>query len=186
MTGRPQGDCAAEWRARAARLRERSAALPDDPATLHRPPLAGGWSVGQVLEHLILATGSYLAVMRQRVEAAPAGTGAAPPWRPTLAGRLLAGAMTSPRRFPAPRAWVPDPVPRPHVREAWTATLRELEVLLDRAEPLPWTRLRFGSPVNPLLRLNLGDGFLVMVAHAERHVGQIDRLVAGGRDPAAS
>jgi hypothetical protein len=72
------------------------------------------------------------------------------------------------------------------VREAWTATLRELEVLLDRAEPLPWTRLRFGSPVNPLLRLNLGDGFLVMVAHAERHVGQIDRLVAGGRDPAAS
>jgi hypothetical protein len=29
-----------------------------------------------------------------------------------------------------------------------------------------------------LLRLNLGDGFLILVTHAERHHGQIDRALA--------
>jgi hypothetical protein len=38
--------------------------------------------------------------------------------------------------------------------------------------------VRFGSPVTALIRLNLGDGFLILVAHAERHFGQIDRAVA--------
>jgi hypothetical protein len=151
--------------------------LPDGPALL-LPPAPGAWSAAQALEHLVLASGSYLAVMRQRVEATPASGGGDPLWRPTLGGRLLARSMTSARRFPAPRGWAPAAEPRPHVREAWTVELQELDALLERAAGLPWNRVRFGSPVTALIRLNLGDGFLILVAHAERHFGQIDRAVA--------
>jgi hypothetical protein len=56
--------------------------------------------------------------------------------------------------------------------------MRELDALLMRAEPLPWNRIRFGSPVFALLRLNLGDGCLILVTHAERHFAQIDRVLA--------
>lgn len=179
MTARLQRDCCRAWRARAVRLLEWTESLPADPERLHRPGPAAGWSAAQVLEHLVLASGSYLAVMRQRTETMR-GTpgGAALRWRPTLAGRLLARSMTSSRSFRAPRGWVPDVTPRPHVLEAWGEELRELDALLERSVGLPWNRVRFGSPAAALLRLNLGDGFLVLVAHAERHLGQLDRLLA--------
>jgi hypothetical protein len=41
--------------------------------------------------------------------------------------------------------------------------------------------VRFRSPVTALLRLNLGDGFLILISHAERHFGQIDRVLSGRR-----
>jgi len=153
-------------------------ALPDDQERLRAAPPSGGWSAAQVLEHLVLASGSYLAVMRQRTPGTGAAAGGPEPiWRPTLAGRMLAWSMTSRHRFPAPRGWAPDAA-RPHVVDAWIGELRELDSLLDRAVAVPWNRVRFASPVTALLRLNLGDGFLVLVAHAERHFAQIDRALA--------
>ena len=52
---------------------------------------------------------------------------------------------------------------------------REIERLLDASATLPWRRLRFTSPYSALVRPNLGDAFLVLVTHAERHLDQIDR-----------
>jgi len=178
VRGRLQRDCANEWRARTARLIQRTVRLPDDPAPLQAAPAHGGWSAAQILEHLVLSSGSYLTVMRERTERAVPTEGADPSWRPSLSGRMLAWSMTSRRRFPAPRGWVPDVTPRPHVVEAWIAELRELDTLLDRMVPVPWNRIRFHSPVTMLLRLNLGDGFLGLVSHAERHFAQIDRTLA--------
>jgi hypothetical protein len=33
----------------------------------------------------------------------------------------------------------------------------------------------FSSPVSPLIRLNLGDAFRVLVVHCHRHLGQVER-----------
>jgi hypothetical protein len=33
------------------------------------------------------------------------------------------------------------------------------------------------SPVMPLLRMNLGDALTLLVVHAERHAGQIERVL---------
>ena len=141
-------------------------------------PATGGWSVGQVLEHLIVAADSYLTPMRRLISersAATVGCGD-PTWRPSLMGGLLASSLRSPRKFPAPRAYVPAPVPRPDVLEQFRARLRDTALLLDRARPLEWNRMRSSSPISRLIRLNLGDCFAISVAHAHRHVGQIDRI----------
>jgi hypothetical protein len=148
------------------------------PALLSRPRHDGGWSAAQVLEHLVLGSESYLAVMRQRVEASAVSPGGpAPVWRPRVGGRLLVRSMESPRRLPAPRVLRPGPLPRPHAVEAFTGELRELDALLVRAEAMPWNGIRFGSPVSAWFRLNFGDGCLILITHAERHFGQIDRVL---------
>jgi hypothetical protein len=51
-------------------------------------------------------------------------------------------------------------------------------MLIERARPLEWRRLRIASPLSRLIRLNLGDCFMVGVAHARRHLGQIERIRA--------
>ncbi|HET8622662.1 MAG TPA: DinB family protein [Gemmatimonadales bacterium] len=141
-------------------------------------PAAGGWSVGQVLEHLIVAADSYLTPMRRLISERSAAIvgGGDPTWRPSLMGGLLASSLRSPRKLPAPRAYIPAPVPRPDVLEQLRARLRDTALLLDRARPLEWNRMRLSSPISRLIRLNLGDCFAISVAHAHRHVGQIDRI----------
>jgi hypothetical protein len=139
-----------------------------------------------VLEHLVLTSESYLAVMRQRVAASGAPPrGALLTWRGRIGGRLLVRSLEAPRPLPAPRGFRPKPAPRPHVVAAFIEEMREFEALLARAEALPWDRIRFGSPVFALLRLNFGDGCLILLTHAERHFRQIDRVL-GETPPARS
>jgi hypothetical protein len=141
-------------------------------------PPDGGWSIGQVLEHLVVAADSYLTPMRRLITDGPASKGAAddPLWRPSLMGGFLAKSLRSPRKLPAPRAYVPTLVPRANVLEEFRGRQRDTALLLDRARALYWNRIRLTSPVSRWIRLNLGDCFAITVAHARRHLGQIERI----------
>lgn len=172
-------------------------ALRDQVATLGHAqrrtvPAAGGWDVDAVCEHLCLSNEHYLRVMTAAVDAslpavgnaASSHLGSGAPfveasrgrWRPTLGGRLLVHALVSPRRMPRPAVLTPGPEPRAAVLEALLATHQALRALLQRAASMEWRRVRFSSPFARLVRLNLGDGALVIVRHGERHARQIVRI----------
>lgn len=143
-----------------------------------RVPPAGGWHVDAVCEHLCLANEHYLRAMSAALDVA---AGSAPDaaqhaWRPTFAGRFLVHALVSHRRMPRPPVLTPGPEPRPGVLEALLATHDALRALLQRSEGVAWRRVRFSSPFARLIRLNLGDGALVIVRHSERHARQIARI----------
>jgi hypothetical protein len=141
-------------------------------------PSAGGWSVNQVLEHLCVSHEGYLVPMRALIDApdAPRADPARAEWKPTLLGGLLANSLRSTRRLPAPRKFQPGPEPRPRVMEAFLGDQREVAELLERAAGLDWRRIRMRSPVSSLVGMNLGDAFTVLVVHAARHLGQIERI----------
>lgn len=141
-------------------------------------PPTGGWTIAQVLEHLIIAADSYLAPMRRLADEALArqGAGADPLWRPSLVGGMLARSLRAPRKLPAPRAYAPAGAPRPDGLDQFRARLRDTALLVERARPLVWARIRWASPISRLIRLNFGDGFAISAAHARRHVGQIERI----------
>ncbi len=149
-------------------------------------PPAGGWSIGQVLEHLTVVADSYLTPMRRAIDNAldDAGTAGDPLWRPSFAGWWMARALRAPRKLPAPRSYVPPVEPRPNVLDEFRARQQDYAMLLQRARPLEWTRVRIGSPVVRLIRFNLGDCFTIGVVHARRHLGQIERIRAEPGFPA--
>ena len=149
-------------------------------------PPSGGWSVGQVLEHLIVAADSYLTPMRRVIDQALAAARPVedPLWRPTFMGGWLANSLRAPRKLPAPRAYAPALEPRPNVLDEFRARQRDAAMLIERARPLEWRRLRITSPLSRLIRLNLGDSFTIGVAHARRHLGQIERIRAQPGFPA--
>jgi hypothetical protein len=174
----------AELGATDARLQALVSAL--GPRALGWKPPSGGWSIGQVLEHLVVSADADLGPMRRVMEQARAAPGADPLWRASLMGGFLARALRAPRKLPAPRRWVPSPTPRPQVLDTFRARLRDTAALLERARPLEWNRVRLASPVTRLVRLNLGDCFAVTIAHAHRHVGQIERIRNSAGFPTAS
>lgn len=165
--------------AHATRLRD--ALRPDQ---LGWRPAGSGWSIGQVFEHLVTANEAYLPMLDGLVRGAKGRAEDGVAWKPTVMGNLLVRSLASPRKLPAPREWRPGPAPGPAVIDAFLDTIARTRTLLDAAAALPWTQLRFSSPLLKIVRLNLGDGFTAIVAHAERHWGQIERLTRSGGFPA--
>ena len=148
------------------------------PDVMVRRPASGGWSVAEVLEHLIISADSYLDAVR-RLTRENAGSRADPTtvWKPSLMGGLLTGSLRNPRRLPAPGLYKPGPQPRAGVLDEFLRRQEEAGRLIVDAGVLDWRRTRMRSPVLPIIRMNLGDALTVLVVHAERHAGQIERVL---------
>jgi len=156
------------------------------PQQLSWAPPDKGWSIAQVFEHLCIVFDSYL----ERIEEFLDGKelplredGADVPWAPRFAGGFLVRSLTSPRKVAAPRKYRVGHRVRSRVIEEFQARHRRLEAAIKRAEPLDWRACRLGSPMASVIRLNLGDAFLVAVVHAQRHLGQVERLCAAMAAP---
>ena len=152
-----------------------------DQTGLEWVPPGGGWSVGQILEHLCVANDDYLRELRSIIGEAHTPSATATTdlmWRSSFAGGILARSMQSPRKLPAPKSWTPGPTPRPHVMDAFLSRQREIVQLIERSRAREWNRMRLASPVAWFIRMNVGDAFTILVWHAERHFRQIDERLA--------
>jgi hypothetical protein len=162
-------------------------ARPLDPEQLVRRPSSGGWSVGEVLEHLIIAEGAYEPVVESVLrEARPDARAPLREWSPSFVGGLLTRALEGPRRIGAPKTIRPGATPRAGVVEKFLAQHSAFVTRLDAAESYDWRALTLRSPVvppllRPLARMNLGDAFVVSVVHVERHTRQMERAIAATR-----
>jgi len=151
------------------------------PAAMAWHPSRGGWGVGQVLEHMVIANRLYLDVMRPMVEHAQPGEGEPRRWKPSLMGRLLISAVlpTSERKLPTAGKLEPGPAPGPDVVNRFLGTLRETRDLVWASQGLDLRRHRMVSPVSAFVRgLNLGDALLIIVAHTQRHMQQIEHVMS--------
>jgi hypothetical protein len=164
-------------RAVIGRIRDTVSSLPE--AELSRRPPNGGWSIGEVLEHLIVSADSYLERLRPILaQGKRAGADPNRTWKPSLMGGLLVQSFRSPRKMRAPKIYKPGPAPRPRVLEEFLERQDEAGRLLADSADMDWHGVRFVSPVTSLIRMNLGDALTVLVAHAERHAEQIERVRA--------
>ena len=164
-------------RAVIARIRDAVSGTPE--AELGRRPHNEGWSIGEVLEHLIVSADSYLERLRTIIaQRGQTSLDANRMWKPSLMGGLLVHSFRSPRKMRAPKIYKPATAPRPRVLEEFLLRQEEAGRLIAQSADMDWHDVRFVSPVTSLIRMNLGDALTVLVAHAERHAEQIERVRA--------
>ncbi len=172
----------ADWQIALTSLRDQTRALVDPLTQVDRArtPAAGAWSVDQILEHLSIANRLYVVVMQRALTVqANRATSRHPAWKPTMIGSLLRRAVdpSAQRKLPAPRRARPGPTVRAHVLTRFTDGVDDLRQLMQDADGVDLRAVRFPSPFASILRLNLGDGFAICVAHTARHVKQIERTI---------
>jgi hypothetical protein len=151
-------------------------------------PPDGGWSIAQVFDHLATSNGSYFGPMRSAMERARAAGAGRPdrPWRSSFLGGVLIRSLrpSARRALPTPHSWRPGRAQRTDPLEAFLATQGTLAELLREAKEIDLVDTRLSSPVSRLIRLNLGDAFMILVVHDRRHLGQIARILARESFPA--
>ena len=165
---------------RANRERVSALAKPLDPEQLVRKPSPGKWSVGEILEHLVLMDGLFLSAIEPLVKSTRPDAGApARAFHSTFVGRQIAGALEKPKALKSPKVAAPG-TPRGGVLEAFLAGDTMYMSLMERATSLDWNAVRLRPPVMPWLplKMNLGDVFHVHRVHVTRHLAQIERAVA--------
>ncbi len=161
------------------RVRTRFSGL--DGPSLNWAPVAGKWSVGRCLDHLIVANGLYL----ERIEPAMAearARGLTDPglYRGGAFGQWFRRQMEPGRgRFKVPRVFRPtDGEVSEFIVDSFLTQQEEVKAVIERGRDLDLAAIKIPSPVTAMLRFRVGDALGIVVAHERRHIAQAERVAA--------
>jgi DinB family protein len=139
-------------------------------------PPDGGWSVAQVFEHLCLSNRAYLdGPLPKAVAKAVAQGPRSEAWRPSfLGGWLTRMLIEGTKPVPTSRKLRVGHDPRANVVDDFLGSMSEVRKLMLEVDGHD-LRVAMNSPILPILRMNVGDAFRIIVIHAHRHLGQAER-----------
>ncbi|MDX2285761.1 MAG: DinB family protein [Bacteroidia bacterium] len=148
------------------------------PEQLNWKPGPGTWSIGQCLDHLITTHERYY----PQFDAVACGQKRRSFWEripllPGLWGRMLLRSMRSPAKHKTVPAFTPaDGTVRADIVEAFAANLEELIRRIEDTDCVDHARTMITSPAAAFVTYSLYDGIGILTAHAERHLGQAQRV----------
>ena len=146
------------------------------------PPAPESWSVAECIEHLNATARQYLPMLDEGVSDAIRRSLYSPgPYSYNWIGRLMVYLVqpTTRLRGQAPKAFQPaSGRPRHDVMAAFRAYQLQYVDRLHQANGLDLARARVSSPVAAWLRMSLGSGFAMMIAHERRHLAQARRVLS--------
>ena len=155
------------------------------PQKMMAQPGPGQWSAAQCLEHLNIYGRYYLPAIEKGIDRAR--NAARQPQKQFRSGwigdyfaKLMrpkpGGALKS--KMKSPKNAIPAPSPDPQAMLAEFIDQQETLIkLLAAAAETDLERVRIPISIAPWLRLKLGDTFLFLTAHIERHLLQAERAL---------
>ena len=157
--------------------------LPSD--VLMKQPLPTSWSASQCLEHLNFYGQYYLpaiekAILKAQAKGSKANTHFKSGWLGDYFYRLMLpnteGVTRS--KMKSPKNAIPSPEHDAKVIVAEFIDQQEkLLLLLEQARTVNMGKIRIHISISPFIRLKLGDTFLFLIAHNQRHILQLERAL---------
>lgn len=142
------------------------------------------WSIGQCLAHLNAFSRYYVPVFRERVKNTRFRTPAeifmssslgSATYRNVKLGKL----KNVKRKLKSPRDYNPlinNNLKTENALADFVKYMNELKVVLEKAKKVNIRRTKSNLSVTPIIKLRLGDAFMYIVYHAERHIEQCKRI----------
>jgi hypothetical protein len=144
------------------------------------------WSIGQCIEHLNVTARAYLPSLDEGIATAiRAGIYGSGPFAYNIIGRLMVRSMEPPplMRFKAPLIFQPPATPQAmRTRGEIMAGFHGFQVqYMDRlrqANGVDLAKAKVVSPASRFIRISLGSGFGLQLAHERRHLWQARQVAA--------
>ena len=149
-------------------------------------PAPGAWSIGQCLEHLLIANEIYLPAISVSLD----GRRSSPVQEVTLSrfSRWLIYNYIGPtngKRAQAPPKIRPAVEVETSVLDAFLRSNDVARELIRRASAYDVNNIRFRNPFIPLLRFTAGTGLEIVSQHESRHLLQAERVRQSALFPAS-
>ncbi len=146
----------------------------------------GQWSIGQCVEHLNITTERYLPVIRKEMASAAArGVKTSGPFEPGVLERTFLRMLEPPvkMKVKTPAAFVAPPDLTIEATLArWDRLNADLASCVRDAEGIDLRKVKVRSQFGPL-SFSLGATFLILLAHARRHIWQARQVRNDGAFP---
>jgi len=142
-------------------------------------PVPEGWSIAECLDHLNATARVYLPTLDEGIsDAIRRGVYGEGPFKYNWLGRLSVRFSDLPLRLKAPDDAQPAAGrTRREILNAFRAYQVQYIDRLRQANGVDLARARVRVPANGWLRIPLGSGFQLMVAHSRRHLAQAKRVM---------
>lgn len=150
---------------------------------LQQAPAQGGWSVAQVLEHLNTYCNYYLPLLTNALAQSPQTSSAAfhPGWLGNYFTKLIQPAQegAAQKKMKAAKQHLPAPKPDAKaVLQSFINHQEQLLTLLQQAAGKDLHAIKIPVSILPVLKLKTGDIFRFLCAHQQRHLKQINKVLA--------
>jgi len=138
------------------------------------------WSVGECINHLLTTNKLYLAKIEKIMDLSPTVSEKDYLYSQSFMGKMITKAVepVNVKKFKTFKVFLPDKstVRKTIVKEYISSSKKFIEYI-NKIRYLDLKKMKLSSPVNILIRLNLGDVLIIIPKHDERHLNQADRLM---------
>lgn len=138
------------------------------------------WSVAECLSHLVNSNGLYLEKFRQIINTDSSGEQKDFSYSQSFSGKFITKGVdpSNQRKTKTFKPFYPDSSNiKENILEDYIKTSKELISLDEKMKHLDLKKIKLSSPVNFIIRLNLGDPLIFIPKHDERHLIQAERVM---------
>lgn len=147
---------------------------------LNWKPSLENWSVGECINHLLTTNKQYLAKIEKIINLSPTLSEKNYLYSQSFMGKMITKAVdpANIKKFKTFKVFLPDKstVRKTIVKDYVNSSTKFIEHI-NKIRYLDLKKIKLSSPVNILIRLNLGDVLIIIPKHDERHLNQANRLM---------
>lgn len=137
------------------------------------------WSVGECLSHLINSNKLYLNKFSSILNSQPKGEERDFSYKQTILGAMITKGVdpANVKKTKTFKVFFPNASNiKRYILDDYIRKSKELITLTERMKHIDLKKIKFSSPANILIRLNLGDPLIFIPKHDERHLIQAERV----------
>jgi hypothetical protein len=137
------------------------------------------WGIGECLSHLINSNKLYLNKFSSILNSQPNGEVRDFSYKQTLLGAMITKSVdpANVKNTKTFKVFFPNSSNiEQNILNDYVNISKELISLTKRMKHIDLKKIKFSSPANILIRLNLGDPIIFIPKHDERHLNQADRV----------
>ena len=144
------------------------------------------WSVGECISHLVISNNLYLNKIEKILNSYPSSQEKEFPYKQSFFGKLIAKGVDPAYVRKSKTFKVFFPVAseiHKDIIDDYVKPSKKFIELAGRMRNLDLKRIKLSSPVDKLIRLNLGDALIIIPKHDERHLNQAEKVMKSERFP---
>jgi len=137
------------------------------------------WSIGECLSHLVNSNKLYLNKFNSIINSKPTGEQKEFPFKQTILGTMITNGVdpVNVKKTKTFKVFFPSVSNlEQSIINDYINISKELTALADKMRQIDLKKIKFSSPVNFLIRLNLGDPLIFIPKHDARHLNQAEKV----------